>query len=77
MGLTAQSVKLESLRDIYEIEKNDWESKITFIDSINKVSDLLIEKIGLKYSKNYYEKKLYIFKNDKYILKINKEKELN
>jgi len=23
MGLTAQSVKLESLRDIYEIEKND------------------------------------------------------
>ncbi len=61
----------------YEIEKNDWESKITFIDSINKVSDLLIEKIELKYSKNYYEKKLYIFKNDKYILKINKEKELN
>lgn len=53
----------------YEIEKNNWESKITFIESSNILPDLLVEKFGLKDSKDYYEKKLYTYKNDKYILK--------
>ncbi|MBU3013826.1 hypothetical protein KO488_03590 [Poseidonibacter lekithochrous] len=53
----------------YEIEKNNWESKITFIESSKILPNLLVEKFGLKDSKDYYENKIYEFKNEKYILK--------
>jgi hypothetical protein len=53
----------------YEIPENDWQGKITFIKNKNKISDLSIEKVGLKNSKNFYEKKIYKFSRGKYLLK--------
>lgn len=51
--------------------RNDWESKITFLDVKNKIPNLLVEKIGIKDSKKFYEKKLYKFVNNKYSLSTN------
>lgn len=53
----------------YEIPENDWQGKITFIKNKSKISDLSIEKVGLKNSKIFYEKKIYKFSRGKYLLK--------
>lgn len=56
----------------YDIIQNDWESRIDFINSKKEISDLLVEKIGLKNSKSFYDKRIYIFYKGKY--KLLKEK---
>ncbi|QKF76357.1 hypothetical protein [Arcobacter defluvii] len=56
----------------YDTIKNDWGSRIDFVNSKNEIPNLLIEKIGLKNSRIFYDKKIYIFNKGKY--KLIKEK---
>ena len=56
----------------YDTISNDWGSRIAFIHNKKEIPDLLVEKIGLKNSRIFYDKKIYIFNKSKY--KLIKEK---
>lgn len=48
---------------MYEIPKNNWESKIIYNKDQDNYLTLIIEKNGIKDSKNFNEKKIYNFTN--------------
>lgn len=49
-------------------EHNNWEGTLSIINTNKDHYDLLIEKKGLKDLKKFYNKRLYVFQNNKYIL---------
>lgn len=51
---------------MYEIPKNEWESKISFINNKSTYPDLIIRSAGVKDSKKISTKKIYKYVNNKY-----------
>lgn len=51
---------------MYEVPKNEWESKISFNENKSTYPDLIIQSTGIKDSKNISTKKIYKYVNNKY-----------